>query len=164
MRRAFTWLIVFVAVLGLGIGASYAAGVVYGRRTAPAPTATPSAAAQAGATGGQQGQGAAGTGSGGGQGGRQGAGAGTGAGAGAAGGPLVATVSSVEGNTLKVMANGGTETTVTLGDSTKIGMVGSSDSGALSPGASVLLMGQRGQDGSFTPTSVIVLPAGFTVR
>jgi hypothetical protein len=163
MRRAFMWLVVFAAVLGVGIGASYAAGYIYGRSTAPQATATPAAAqGQAGGTGaggaaGQAQRAGTGTATAGGQSGRTGTAA-------AGAGQLVGTVQSVDGKTLKVMPAGGTETTVTLGDSTQVGTVSTSDAGAISEGSTVLLVGQRAQDGAFTPTSVIILPEGFTVR
>lgn len=167
MRRVFTWLLMFAAVFGLGIGAAYAAGYGVGRATAPA--ATPVAQSSGGAAG-QGGQGTAVAGARGQAGGAQsgdqaqGGQANRQGGQGSAAGTVVGTVQSMEGNTLKVAAPGGNETTVTLSDTTRIGTVNASDSGAVSQGSTVLLLGQRGQDGSFTPTSVIVLPAGFTGR
>jgi hypothetical protein len=146
--------VAFVAVLGLSVGAAYAAGVIYGRNTAPKPTPTATAAAGGAQARATAGAGDAAVGQQGSQGGR----------GGAANAPIVGTISSVEGKTLKITPPGGSEMTVNLGDSTQIGLVSASDSGALSQGATVLVVGQRGQDGTITPTSVIVLPQGFNLR
>src|SRR5688500_16490086 len=96
----FRNLLIIVAVFGLGWGASFGAGVAFGRRTAPAPAAaapTGGAQVQLQAGGGQGGQGA--------QGGQGGAQARVAAG----------TVERVDGQTLVLTAGqGGQPTRVTM--------------------------------------------------
>lgn len=160
MRRAFTWLLVGAAILGMSIGASFGAGTVYGRSTAKAAPAPQASAANPQA---QSSQAAEGTPGGRGQfsGGQGGAQSGQGARPGA--NTVTGMVRSLDEKTLKVAVAGGSETTVNLADTTRFATTTVADRSAVLAGMPVVIAGQRGQDGNLTASFVLVLPPGFLV-
>ena len=134
----FRNLLIVVAVFGLGWGASFGAGVAYGRRTAPAVLPA-GAQVQTQAGGGQ-------VGGPGGQGGGQ---------ARIAGG----TVERVEGQTLVLAAaQGGQPTRVSLTDQTQILKQTSGSTADLVAGAAVTVQaqGQPAADGTITAATVMI--------
>jgi len=161
MRTRFTQVLLVVIIFGLGIGAAFAAGSVYGRNTA-AKNVQP-VVVSAGGTGGQgnaaagasgTADAAGGTGSG-----RQGFGGG-GVGGGV-GGAVTGTVSTVNGQQLTLTLANGQQLTVALTADTHIGTVNPASQSALTNGARVLVTGTRGSDGTLTASAVIVVPADF---
>jgi hypothetical protein len=137
MRPKYSWILVAVASIGLAVGASFGAGTVYGRNSATTTTVTVTGGTQTGQGASLSGQSTGG------------------------GSNLTGTVASIAGQTLKITTAAGTEVTVNLADSAQIGKAGSSDKSALAPGASVLILGQRQQDGSVNGSEVLVVPQGF---
>ncbi|WP_051914091.1 DUF5666 domain-containing protein [Thermorudis peleae] len=157
MRNRFTQVLAVVIILGLGIGAAFAAGSVYGRNTA-AKNVQP-VVIGAGGTGGVAAasgtaDAAGGTGSGSGSG-RQGFGGG------GFGGAISGTVSAVNGQQLTLTLANGQQLTVALTADTHIGTVSQASQSALTSGAEVLVTGTRGSDGTLTASAVIVVPSGF---
>lgn len=152
MRASFSGLLIVVVVLGVGMGVAFGSGVAYGRSSAPKATAAEATRA----TGEQQGSTASGAG-------RAGTGAtGTGAtGTGGAGRPVATgTVESLAGGALTVTTAPGASTKVTVGEKTTVQKNVAATIGDLKPGDRVVVMGQRGNDGSLTASAIQVLPAG----
>jgi hypothetical protein len=157
MRTRFTQVLLVVIIFGLGIGAAFAAGSVYGRNTAaknvqPVVVNAGGAGGQGNAAAGASGtaDAAGGTGSG-----RQGFGGG------GVGGAVTGTVSTVNGQQLTLTLANGQQLTVALTADTHIGTVNPASQSALTNGARVLVTGTRGSDGTLTASAVIVVPADF---
>lgn len=141
MRLKFNWLLTAVAVAALAAGVSFGAGTVYGRNSATTTTVT--------VTGGGQGaQGASFSGQ-----------AGSTGGAGLR--PVSGSVKAVNGQAVTITTAAGTDVTVNLSASSQIGKASASDATALAPGSSVIVLGQRQQDGSVSASEVLVMPQGF---
>jgi hypothetical protein len=164
MKPNMTRLVAVVIAFGILVGGSFGAGTVYGRSTSSSPAAQAPTGAGAFRTPGAGGRGSF-SGTPGALSGTPGAfsfsgtpGPGGGFGAGR---QITGTVQSVNGNTLSITVQGGTQISVTLADTTKFGNVSAGDKTALAAGGSVLVVGQRQADGSTSATSVLVLPAGF---
>lgn len=156
----FRTLLIAVAVFGLGWGASFGAGVAFGRRTSPAVQAAGPANLPPGAI--VQGQGApAGV---------------TVPGGGAAGGPggaagqvrtaTVATVDRVEGQTLFVTGPNNQPVRVTLTDQTQILKQATGTAGDLAAGTRIAIQpqGQPGTDGSVTAASITLVSDAAAVQ
>jgi hypothetical protein len=143
----FRTLVIAVAVFGLGWGASFGAGVAFGRRSSPPAQAAGPTNLPAGVI--VQGQGAAG---------------GLGAGAGGAGGQVrtatVATVDRVEGQTLYVTGPNNQSVRVALTDQTQIVKQAAGTTSDLAAGTRVAIQpqGQPGADGSMTAASIMLVP------
>ncbi|HET7770308.1 MAG TPA: hypothetical protein VFN74_16155 [Chloroflexota bacterium] len=142
----FRNLLIVVAVFGLGWGASFGAGVAFGRRTAPtaaaaAPTGGAQVQVQAGG-GGQGGQGAQGSAPGGGQ--------------------VRATAGTIErmdGQTMVLAAaQGGQPTRVTLTGQTQILKQAPGTTADLSAGTTVTVQaqGQPAPDGTLTAATIMI--------
>jgi hypothetical protein len=137
----FRNLLIAVAVFGLGWGASFAAGAVYGRRSLPQVQAAAAPGNQFG-QGGQLGQGSQG-----------------GQGRGAFG-----TVSKVDGNTLYITGANNQQEKAYLTDQTRILKEATGSPADLTPGTrvTVLPQGQPAADGTITAATVQVVPEGVT--
>jgi hypothetical protein len=149
----FRNLIIFVAVFGLGWGASFGAGMAFGRRSVPAPPVAQAATialGQGAAAGGQGGAGAAQSGPGG------------VVRVGGAGG----VVERVEGQTLTLRGPNNQQVRVALTDQTQVHKQVEGSTGDLAAGVSVLVQpqGQPGADGVVTAAAVTVLPANAAAR
>ena len=146
----FRNLLIIVAIFGLGWGASFGAGVAFGRRTAPAAQA----AAVPGGVQVQVGGGAAG-------------GGGAGGGAAAAGGGqarvAAGTVERVDGQTLVLAAaQGGQPTRVSVNGQTQILKQAAGTTADLTPGSNVTVQaqGQPAADGTLTAATIMIGGAG----
>jgi hypothetical protein len=157
MRNRFTPVLVVVIVLGLSIGAAFAAGSVYGRDMAAkniqpvivgVGSTSGSGIAAASGTADAAGAVVAGTG-------RQGFGGG------GFGGAISGTVNSVHDQQLTLALANGQELTVALTADTHIGTVSQASQNVLSSGTTVLVTGTRGSNGTVTASAVIVVPSGF---
>ena len=145
----FRNLLIVVAVFGLGWGASFGAGVAFGRRTAPP-------AAAAAPTGGAQVQLQAG---GGGQGGQGGQGAQGGAQGGGQVRATVGTIERVDGQTMVLTAaQGGQPTRVTLTGQTQILKQAPGTTADLTAGTTVTVQaqGQPAADGTLTAATIMI--------
>jgi hypothetical protein len=152
----FRNLLIVVAIFGLGWGASFGAGVAFGRRTAPAAqaAAVPSGAQVQVQAGGP----AAG-------------GGGAGGGAAAAGGGqarvAAGTVERVDGQTLVLAAaQGGQPTRVSLNGQTQILKQAAGTTADLTPGSNVTVQaqGQPAADGTLTAATIMIGGPGGIAR
>ena len=151
----FRSLLIGVAIFGLGWGASFGAGVAYGKRGSAAAVqaaAVPGGAALA--TGGQAGA------QGSGQGGQAGPGAQAAGARGAAG-----VVDRIDGSTLTLSGPNNQQVKVTLTDQTRILKEASGTVADLATGTRVTIQpqGQPGADGAFTAAIVNVIPEGIAL-
>ena len=153
MRNRFTQVLLVVIIFGLGIGAAFAAGSVYGRNTA-AKNVQP-VIVGAGGAGGQGNTATAGAN------GTADAAGDTGSSRQGFGGAVTGTVSTVNGQQLTLTLANGQQLTVALTADTHIGTVSQASQSALTSGAEVLVTGTRGSDGTLTASAVIVVPSGF---
>ncbi len=143
----FRNLLIVVAIFGLGWGASFGAGVAFGRRQVPAAVQAASpigqlAGGQFSGQGGQAGQ----------QGGQQG-GRNT----------AIGTVEKVDGKTLTLSEGNNRQVQVTLTDQTQITKQAPGTPADLTPGTRVVVVasGQPAAGGAITAASVSVLPEGM---
>ena len=156
-------LVGFVAVLGIGLGASFAGGMLYGRKTAPekpTPALVTQAAGIPGAGGGAAlGGGAGGTG-GAGAGATSGTAAGgAGGGAGGAGGNTIGTIEKVEGSVLTVRTFQGSTVTVNFTSETAVRQTVAAQSADLRVGQSITAQGQADAGGAVAARSITINPA-----
>jgi len=75
-------------------------------------------------------------------------------------GGTIGTVASIEGNTVTLTAPDGTTVRILISDSTTIQKMDEGSLDDLSPGESISVSGERGEDGSITATSIFITP-GF---
>lgn len=148
MRNWFQVMVVFTAVLGLGVGAAFGGGVLYGRRHPVKAATTTASAAPGGATAGAGGAAAAG--------GAGGAGAAAGGGgfAGGGGAPTTGVVEEVVGDTVSVRGQGGGIVPVKLVADTQIRQLASALPSDIKPGLNVIVQGQPDTDGKVAARSV----------
>ncbi len=139
----FRNLLIVVAIFGLGWGASFGAGVAFGRRQVPAAVQAASpigqlAGGQFSGQGGQAGQ----------QGGRN---------------TAIGTVEKVDGKTLTLSEGNNRQVQVTLTDQTQITKQAPGTPADLTPGTRVVVVasGQPAAGGAITAASVSVLPEGM---
>lgn len=168
MRNVYSVLIILTAVFGFGLGAAFAGGAMYGRRTAkvvaaPVATTAPGAAAAAfgGGGGGAGGAGAGGSASataqaGGGAGAAQGQG---GVAARGGGGATVGTVESVSASTLTVKTPAGATATITLAADTEVRQTVAAQRTDLKAGQNVTVAGTAGADGNVQARTITIAPA-----
>jgi hypothetical protein len=138
----FRNLLVGVAIFGLGWGASFGAGIAYGKRTAaPAVQAAPIPGQNAGNTGAAGAAGAAG------QGGAR---------------VTVGTVAGVDGKTLTVTGANNQQIKVNVADQTQINKEAPGTLADLVNGARVAVQaqGQPAADGTITAASIQIVPEG----
>ncbi len=151
MRAGFGLLVVIFLLIGVGGGAAFGGGVLYGRNTAPkakaaattAPAAPGSAAALAQGVAGAVGTPGAG-------------GRGQGGGGGTAG-----SIDTVSGNTLTVRTQQGATTTVNLSADTRILTTAAATRDDLKPGSTVTVLGQPDAGGAITATTITIVPSGL---
>lgn len=166
MKITFRIIMIGVAVLGLGFGASFGAGIAYGRSTPKEAATTPTQQqlnSQLGVTTG-------GTGAAGGTAAQQaaiataaaGGGARAGAGGGAAAGALAARnttgkITAIDGRTITVETRTGS-VRVTLAQTGVVEKVSAGALGDLKVGDTIFATGSRQTDGSFDATNVSQIP------
>lgn len=158
MRTIVRWVLVTTILLGIGIGASFAAGTAYGRTTAiktVQPIIVNSQNTSATTAGTTVGFGADSTPSG------SQAASGFRPGGLSGAGFLSATIREVSDQQITVTLPNGQELTVNRTQDTRIGSVTPSQPAVLTAGAHVLIAGARGSDGGFAATAIIVVPADF---
>ncbi len=151
MKAGFPLLVVIFLVVGVGGGAAFGGGVLYGRNSAPqAKSAATSAPAPGSANPVAQGVTATGTPAAGGQ-----------AQRGSIGGTAGA-IDSLSGNTLTVRTQQGTLTTVNLTADTRLLMTGVATRDDLKTGTTVTVIGgQPDSNGVITANSVTITPPGL---
>jgi hypothetical protein len=141
-KRWITPALAIVAALAIG----GAGGVLIGRHSASAAAASPAGFARGGFTGGQAGGGPAGAGAG-------QAGAGPAAGGGFAG-LTAGTIVSVNGSTIVVKGQDGTQKTIDTSSTTKVTKSASSSVSALKAGESVTVIGSADSSGNITAKTI----------
>jgi hypothetical protein len=132
MRNPFQILVVLTAVFGLGLGAAFATGVYWGKRDAPATTASASATpAPAG-----------------------GIPSGFGSGAGGTSLPTTGVVESVTGDTITVRTAAGGTVSVKLQGDTQVRQLAAAAPTDIQPGTTVVVQGQPDVDGKLAARSI----------
>jgi len=153
VKTGFPLLVAVFLVLGVGGGAAFGGGVLYGRNSRTAKVTPPAAAggAAALAAAGNAGAGAGGATTGGtpAAGGRGGLGGTAGA------------VDSLNGNVLMVRTQTGTTSTVNLTASTRILATLDATRDDLKPGTNVTVIGQADQSGTINATAVTITPSSI---
>ncbi|HET6319119.1 MAG TPA: hypothetical protein VFG86_21915 [Chloroflexota bacterium] len=157
----FRNLVIIVALFGLGWGASFGAGVAFGRRSTPAAAQAAPIAGAVQVQGAQGGQGAQGAGQ---QGGQFTFGQG---GQGGQGRGALGTVERLDGQTLTLSGGqGGQQTRVTLNPQTQILKQAPGTTADLTPGTAVTVQaqGQPAADGTITAGTIMIGgPAGAVI-
>ncbi len=145
----FRNLLIGVAIFGLGWGASFGAGVAYGRRAAPATAQAATAPGGQGAQSGQAGAAAQ-------------AGQGNPAAQAGAGRAVAGTVERVDGRTITLAGPNNQSFRVTLSDQTSILKTVAGTPADLAPGVrlTVQAQGQPAADGTITAATITILPEG----
>jgi len=155
MKITFRIIMIGVAVIGLGFGASFGAGIAYGRSTPKTAESTPSQQqlnSQLGVTGsGWTGAAALATAAAG------GAQRGTGGAASLAAGNTTGRVTAIDGRTITVETRTGS-VKVTLAANATVEKVSSGATSDLKVGDTVSATGDRNSDGSINATSIAQVP------